>query len=145
MVTRLLPDSPIIPPFRTACQPVAQGTGSYLIGDGHLIDPVSLHQPDSDILITRTGHILAHVVGPYRQLTVPTVNEHYQVYRPGATEVNQGIHGGTNAATGVEYVINQHHCLTFDTNRDVGVLHYGLLIKIGQVIAIETDIEGANR
>src|SRR6266550_1904388 len=49
----------------------------FLSGNDHrLVDAVLFGDQDLDALCIGGGHVLAHVVGPYRQLTVAAVDEH---------------------------------------------------------------------
>ena len=77
--------------------------------DGDLVDSVDLGQPDPDPLAGPGRDVLAHVVGPDRQLAVATVHQHGQPDRPRPAEVAQGIQGGPHRTAGVEHVIDQHH------------------------------------
>src|SRR5438093_6711515 len=60
--------------------------------DHRLVDAVLLLDEDLDALRVRRRHVLAHVVGPDRQLAVPPIDQHGQLDRARAPKVHQRIH-----------------------------------------------------
>ncbi len=104
--------------------------------------PVDAFGSDVDHLVATGGQVLAHVIGPDGQLAVAPVDHHGQLYGPGPAEVGEGVEGGPDGAPGEEHVVDQHHDLAGQVDRDVGD-------RLGQdraqadVIAVEGDVEGA--
>ena len=62
----------------------------------------------STISSRRVGQVLAHVVGPDRQLAVAPVDHHRQLHRPGPAVVAEGVEGGPDGAPGEQHVVDQH-------------------------------------
>ena len=70
------------------------------------VDAVVVHV---DHLVPAGGQVLAHVVGPDRQLAVAPVDHHRQLHGPGPAVVVEGVEGGPDGAAGEEHVVDQHH------------------------------------
>ena len=62
-----------------------------------------------DHLVPPGGEVLAHVVGPDRQLPVATVDHHRQLDDPGPPVVGQRVERGPHGPPGEEHVVDQHH------------------------------------
>ena len=57
---------------------------------------------------SRAGRqVLAHVVGPDRQLAVAAVDQHGELHRPGPAVVVERVEGGPHGAAGEEHVVDE--------------------------------------
>ena len=52
--------------------------------------------------------VLAHEVGPDRQLAVAAVDEDRELHRAGPAELVERVERGAHRATGVEHVVDEH-------------------------------------
>ena len=98
-----------------------------------------------DPLVPRGRQVLAHVVGPDRQLAVAAIDEHGQAHRSRPTELGQRVEGRTDRSAGVEDVVDQHDDAVVDPA--VGNLGApGSPDRVAaQVVAMERDVELADR
>src|ERR1700730_1686218 len=71
------------------------------------VEPFDLLQADLDPLALRGGHVLAHVGRADRELPVPTVDQHRELYGARAPELDQGLHRGAGGAAVVDHVVDQ--------------------------------------
>ena len=60
------------------------------------------------------------------------------------TEIKESIHGGADGASGIKNVIDEDEVHAVYAERDMGGLQNGLRGDLGQIIAIEGDVEGAD-
>ena len=98
-----------------------------------------------DVLITRSGDVLADVVGTQRQFTMAAVDQDRQLHRSGPAEVAQGVEGRPDGAPGIEHVVDEDD----DGVVDATARHHGALeraMRFGpQIITVEGDVEVADR
>src|SRR5205807_862451 len=80
-----------------------------------------------------------------RDLAVPAINQHTKLHSPWAPVRKERIQRSSRRAPGVKDVVHQHNILVFDLEPDLLFLHYGLGSERGQVITIESDVQGADR
>src|SRR6266852_3768447 len=114
----------------------------FLDGNDHrLVDAILLGDEDLDALRVRRGHVLADVVGAYRQLSVAAVDEHCQLDRSWASEVHERIHRGARRPPVVDDVVDEHDHLAVD------VRHVRLAAMRGHaqvaVVAMLADVKRA--
>jgi hypothetical protein len=111
----------------------------------HGVDPVDLLEQHLDLLVAGGGHVLAHVVGPDRQLAVPAVDEHRQLHRAGSAVVGEGVERGPHGAAGHQDVVDEHHERVVEPAvGDVGALQRPRRAA-AQVVAVERGVHDADR
>jgi hypothetical protein len=60
-------------------------------------------------------------------------------------EVEKPIHGGTDGASRVEHVIDDYQIATVYREADFRGLHHGLRRHGGEIVAVKSDVERADR
>jgi len=75
---------------------------------------------------------------------VAAIDEHAERDTLGAAEVEQAVHGCADGAPGVKDVINEDEVHTVHGEGDIRGLQHGLRRDLGEVVAIESDIESAD-
>ena len=73
-----------------------------------LIHAVHLAQPHPHIVATPRRQVLAHVIGPNRQLAMAPIDQHRQLDRRRPPVVDQRVQRRPNRASGEEHVVDQH-------------------------------------
>ena len=117
----------------------------------------ALHAQDDRVLAVGLGQqhvhhlalgrrqVLAHVVGPDRQLAVTAVDQHGELDRPRPAEVAERVQGRAHGPAGVEHVVDEDHDLAVDARRG----NRGVTERPGwtqpQVVAVHGDVERACR
>ena len=96
-----------------------------------------------DHFLARGGHVLAHEVGADRQLAVPAVDDHRELDRARAAEVDECIHRRAHRAAGVEHVVHQHRTLPLMSTGISVEPTTGWCATVGEIVAIEGDVEAA--
>ena len=79
------------------------------------------------------------------QLAVAAVDEDEQLDARGAAVIEQGVERGANGAAGVEDVVHEDDVLAGDGEVDFGGVEDGLRGDGGEVVAVEGDIQDADR
>ena len=102
---------------------------------------VDLGEADPHILGDLGRQVLADVVGPDRQFPMPAVDEHRELHRARATQLEQCLERGPRGAAGEQDVVDEHH----DAVGDVGDLGRSERRDRSQpdVVAVEGDVERA--
>ena len=90
-------------------------------------------------------HVLADEVRPDRQLAVPAVDQHRELDPRGPAEVHQRVHRGADRATREQHVVHQDDRRAGDVERDPRLVHLGRLGLQPDVVAVERDVEHADR
>ena len=98
-----------------------------------------------DELLARGGHVLAHVIGPDRQLAVTPVDEHGEADRRRPPVIHERIHGGADRASREEHVVDDDHGPAGEVEGQVRALHHWLAGDQREVVAVEGDVERADR
>src|SRR5580692_1470481 len=62
----------------------------------------------------------------------------------GPPEVEEAVHGGANGAAGVKHVVDEDEIHLVDAEADVGRLQNGLGRDFREIVAIESNVEGAD-
>ena len=101
---------------------------------------VGLDQRHLDALAERRRQVLAHEVGPDRQLAVAAVDQHGELDRAGAADLVEGVERGADRTAGEQHVVDQHDDLVVDVVGDVGVLERAGRLE-PQVVAEHRDVE----
>ena len=122
------------------------GDREEMLGAGHLSSRLPIQTPSSPtstISSRRVREVLPHEVGPDGELAVAAVDHDGQLNGAGPTEVVQRVEGGADGAAGEEDVVDQHHHLAGQVDRDVGD-------RLGEdgaqpdVVAVEGHVEAAD-
>ena len=98
-----------------------------------------------DELLARGRDVLADVVGPDRQLAMAAVDEHGQADRLRPPEVDEGVHRGADRPARVQDVVDEHDRPPVEVERQVRALDDRLLGDQREVVAVEGDVERADR
>ena len=85
----------------------------------HLPDLDAVHGHRNGLAASRR-QVLAHVVGAYRKLAVPTVDHDGELHRLRPTEILQRIERCPDSAAGEQHVVDQHDGATGELDRDLG-------------------------
>ncbi len=107
-----------------------------------LVDFLELHFDD---LVVGGLHGAADEARLDGQLAVAPVDQHQQLHAGRAAVIEQRVQGGPDGAAGVEDVVHQDDVLAGDRKRDVRGVHHGLVGNGGQVVAVQGDIQDADR
>ena len=100
---------------------------------------------DADELLARGGHVLADVVGPDRDLAVAAIDEDRQADGLRPAEVDEGIHRRPDRPARVQDVVDEDDGRAVQVERQVGALDDRLLGDQREVVAVERDVERADR
>src|SRR5699024_10729738 len=90
---------------------------------------------------TRGRHVLAHVIGPNRQLPVPPVDQRGELHGPGTTVIAQRVQRGSDRAPGEQYVVDQDHRDGVDPAARQRRLRQWFRGPTPQVVTMQRDIE----
>ena len=90
-------------------------------------------------------HGAADEPGFDRQLAVAAIDQHQQLHARRAAVIEQRVERGADGAAGVEHVIHQDDVLALHGKRDLGGADDRLDIDRGQIVAIQIDVEDADR
>src|SRR2546429_9302807 len=83
-----------------------RAANDFLSGNDHrLVDAVLLGDQDLDVLCIGGGHVLAHVVRPYRQLAVAAVDEHGELNRAWPPKIHERVHRRARRAAMVDDIV----------------------------------------
>ena len=113
--------------------------------DRDLVDAVELAHAHVDVLGARGRQVLADVVGADRQLAVAAVGEHGELHALGAAVVEQRLDRRAHGAPGEEHVVDDHDRAPGDVEVDVRGVHDRRVRAAGDVVAVEADVEVAER
>ena len=75
---------------------------------------------------------------------MPAVDEHAKRDTPGASEIEEAIHGGANGAAGVKDVVDEHEVHPVNAKNNVRRLQDGLGRNFGKIVAIERNVQRAD-
>ena len=113
--------------------------------DLHHVLAVGLLEVDLDELLARGRDVLADVVGPDGQLAVAAIDEDREPDGLRPAEVDEGVHRGPDGPARVQDVVDEDDRATVDPRGQFRALDDGLLGDQRQVVAVEGDVEGADR
>ena len=74
-----------------------------------------------------------------------SIDEDGETDPPGATEIGQRIHRGSDRPPGEQDVVDEDHGAPRDVERDPGLVDLGRLRRHPDVVAIERDVQDADR
>jgi hypothetical protein len=118
---------------------------SFSLHQDDFVPSVNLGEPHGDVLRQRGGYVLADEVGSDWQLAVSAVHQHCQLDAPRPAEVNKRVESRPDAATGVKDIVDQDDGPSFDVCWDITPLQIGSGLQMGQVVAVEADVERTDR
>jgi rhodanese-related sulfurtransferase len=113
--------------------------------DLHFILSVDLIDTHVHALVLGGGDVLAHVIGPDRQLAVAAINQHRQLYPRRPSVVEYRVDRGTHRAPGIEHVVDDHDRLVVDAEVEVRGVDDRRRGPRCQVVAVERDVDVAER
>src|SRR5215471_12032437 len=90
-------------------------------------------------------HGAADILSFDGHFTVAAVDQHAEGNALGPAKVEQTVHRGAYGAASVKDIIDKDKVKAVDTKGDVGGLQHGLRGHLGQVVAVESDVERADR
>ena len=97
-------------------------------------------------VVARGGrYVLADEIGTNGKLAVAAVHQHRETYGARTSVVDQGIHRGSNRPAGEEHVVDEHDDPFVDREWDFRLAHHRRVADSGQVVAVERDVDGAER
>ena len=112
--------------------------------DAHLLGLVGGEERDLDDLALRGRDLLAHEVGLDRQLAVAAVDQHGELHDARPAEVDQLVERRAHGAAGVEDVVAEDDPAVVDRPRQMGPLDQRLRADGREIVAVESDVEGAD-
>ena len=107
-----------------------------------LVDFLKLHFDD---FVVGGLDVAADELGFDGQLAVAAIDQHQQVDARRAAVIEQSVERGADGAAGVEHVVHQDDVFALDGEGDLGGADDGLDVDGGEVVAVEIDIEDADR
>ena len=113
--------------------------------DPDLVGAVGLLEHHLDDLPVGRRDALADVVGLDRELAVPAVDQDGEADRPRAAEVDDAVERRPDRPPGVEHVVAQQDRAAVQVEVDLGLLQQGLRRDGREVVAVERDVQGADR
>src|SRR5918998_216237 len=77
--------------------------------DHNGISAIGLDKQHTDLLVVGGRQVLAHVIGPDWKFSVAPIDQHGELYRPGAAVVAYRVQCRPDGAAGAQHVIDQHN------------------------------------
>ena len=90
-------------------------------------------------------HVLADKIRADWQLPVAAVDEYGELDGLRTAHVDDGIESSANRAARVEHIVDEHDGLARDVDRQLRLMDNRLIRKGGKVIAVERNVENADR
>ena len=90
-------------------------------------------------------HLAPHEGGLDGKLTVSAINQHQELYPCRPSVIEQGVESGPDGASRVEHVVHQHHILPCHGKLQVALLHQRLGADGGEIVAVQGDVQAADR
>ena len=107
--------------------------------------PSSSVEADVDPLVLRGRDVLADVVGADRQLAVAAVDQRRELHARGPAEVEDRVDRGAHGAARVEDVVDDHDRAVLEREVELGREHDRRARADREVVAVEGDVERAER
>src|SRR5262249_23708653 len=79
------------------------------------------------------------------KFTVAAIDQNQELHARRTAVIKQRVKRGADRAAGVEHVIHEDDILALHGKRNIGAAHDGLDVYCRKVVAIEIDIEDADR
>src|SRR5262249_20489734 len=118
-----------------------------LLDEQHLIDLVDLDELDLHALLAGGRQVLTDVVGPDRQLSVPSVGQHRELHPPGPSVLEQRVDRRADRPAGVEDVVDEDHRPALELEIELRVADdrlsaaRRLAVPDVDVVAVKGDVE----
>ena len=117
----------------------------FFLADDDAFRAFGCAELDADAFVLRGRDILADVVSTDWQLAMAAVDEDGELDSLRTAHVDEGVKRGTNRTTRVEDVIDEDDMLARDVDGELGLVDDGLIGERGEIIAVERDVEDADR
>src|SRR5688572_8261584 len=98
-----------------------------------------------DPLAGRDAHRRADELRGDRELASAAVDQCRKADTRRTPVIEELVHGGANRAAGIEHVVDEYERAAFDFERDVGALHVLVEPDGAVIVAVEGDVERAER
>src|ERR1700745_279782 len=105
---------------------------------------VDLGELDLDDLVHGSLDGAADEGGFDREFAMTAIDQHTKLHAAWASVIKERVKRGANGTSGKEDVIGEDDVLVGDIDADVGFLDYGARTESGEIIAVESDVEGAD-
>jgi len=89
--------------------------------------------------------VLADEIGADRKLPMPAVDQDREAYGAGTPVVDERVHRGADGAAGEEHIVDEHDHAAVDRERDLRLAHHRRVADPCQVVAVESDVDRAER
>ena len=89
--------------------------------------------------------VAAHEGGLDGQFAMAAINQHAKLNAAGTAMIEQCIQRRSRGPSGIEHVVNQDDVLVLDVELHGALLHFRAMADGGEIVAIERDVEGADR
>jgi hypothetical protein len=89
-------------------------------------------------------HVAADVLRFDRHFAMAALDKDTERDAPGAAEVEKAVHGGADGAAGVEDVVHEDEVHVVNAEGNIRRLQHGLGSDLGKVVAIKSDVQGAD-
>src|SRR5438045_175241 len=126
-----------------------RGVGSiscrHLRYDLDLVAAIHLREVHADIVAGGRRHVLSDEIGPDRKLAVSAIDEDRETYRLRTSVVDERVHRGADRAAGEEDIVDEHDHAAVHRERDLGLADDRRVADARQVVAIKSDVDGAER
>ena len=110
-----------------------------------LVAAIDLGEVDAHVIAGRGRYVLSHEVRADRKLAMTTVDEDREAYRARAPVIHESVHCRADGATGEEHVVDEHDDTVVDGEGDLRLAHHRCVTDARQVVAIQGDIDRAER
>jgi hypothetical protein len=117
----------------------------HLRDDLNFITSVDLDQMNADVVTGGRRDVLAHEVGADRKLAVSAVDEDGEANGARTAVVDERVHRGADGPASEEHVVDENHHASVDRERDLRLAHHRRVSDARQVVAVERDIDRAER
>ena len=97
-------------------------------------------------VVARSGrHVLADEVRADGKLAMATVDQDCEAYRAGTPVVDERVHRAADRSAGEKDIVDEHDDAAVDRERDLRLAYHRRVPDTRQVVAVESDIDRAQR
>ena len=100
---------------------------------------------DTDVVAGGGRDVLADEVGADRKLSMSAVDEHGETYRARTAVVDERIHRRADGAPGEEHIVDEDDHTSVHRKRDLRLTHDRRVADPSQIVAVEGDVDRAER
>ena len=119
--------------------------GGYLLHQQNFLHAVDFLELHFDDLVVGGLHHAADEARLDGQLAVAAVDQRQQLHARRAAVVEQRVERRAHGAARVQHVVHQDDVLALHGERNLGGAHDGLDVHRGQIVAVQVDVEDADR